>query len=155
MFYHSVRVGVDASGRLLAWHHRLVGQSFIIGTPLETGLAKNGVDVNAVEGIVDIPYAVPNLQVDWHNATSPVTTVWWRSVGHTHTAHAVEVMIDNSLMWRTKIPLHCLETRRCAGQAGHMKSDSSIYKGNSSTLRGKSNGGKIGLRTTPIWGMSD
>ena len=36
-----------------------------------------------------------------------------------------------------------------------MKSDSSIYKGNGSALRGKSNGGKIGLRATPIWGMSD
>ena len=41
-----------------------------------------------------------------------------------------------------------------AGRAGHMKSDPSIYKGHGSALRGKSNGGKIGLRATPIWGMS-
>jgi len=94
MFYHSVRAGLDASGKLLAWRHRLAGQSFILGTPLESNLVKSGVDVTAVEGIVDMPYAIPNLQVDWRNAASPVTTLWWRSVGHTHTAHAVEVMID-------------------------------------------------------------
>jgi hypothetical protein len=41
-----------------------------------------------------------------------------------------------------------------AGRAGHMKSDPCIYKGYGSALRGKSNGGKIGLRATPIWGMS-
>ena len=44
-------------------------------------LVKNSVDVTAVEGIVDMPYAVPNLQVDWRNAASPVTTLWWRSWG--------------------------------------------------------------------------
>jgi isoquinoline 1-oxidoreductase beta subunit len=37
---------------------------------------------------------VPNRYAEWHDAPSPVTTLWWRSVGHTHTAHAVEVMID-------------------------------------------------------------
>jgi isoquinoline 1-oxidoreductase beta subunit len=105
MFYHSVRAGLDASGKLLAWRHRLVGQSFILGTPLEANLVKNGVDVTAVEGIVDMPYAIPNLQVDWRNAASPVTTLWWRTVGHTHTAHAVEVMIDELAQAAKKDPL--------------------------------------------------
>jgi len=105
MFYHSVRAGLDSSGKLLAWRHRLVGQSFIIGTPMEGGLAKDGVDLTAVQGIVDMPYAIPNMQVDWRNATSPVTTLWWRSVGHTHTAHAVEVMIDELAQAANKDPL--------------------------------------------------
>jgi hypothetical protein len=38
--------------------------------------------------------------------------------------------------------------------AGHMKSDPPIYKGNGSALRGKSNGGKIGLGATVIWANS-
>jgi isoquinoline 1-oxidoreductase beta subunit len=94
MFYHNVKAAVDANGDLVAWQHRLVGQSFVIGTPLEGALVKNGVDLLAVEGVADMPYRVPNLMVDWHNPQSPVTTLWWRSVGHTHTAQAVEVMID-------------------------------------------------------------
>ena len=68
-------------------------------------MVKNGVDVTAVEGIVDMPYAIPNLQVDWRNAASPVTTLWWRSVGHTHTAHVVEVMIDELAHAAGKDPL--------------------------------------------------
>ncbi len=93
MFFHTVRAGLDAQGKLVAWQHRLVGQSFLFGSPFE-GLIKNGVDETAVEGAADMPYAIPNLQVDWVRTQSPVTTLWWRSVGHTHTAQAVEVMID-------------------------------------------------------------
>jgi isoquinoline 1-oxidoreductase beta subunit len=47
-----------------------------------------------VEGAADIPYAIPNLTVVWHKVDSPVTTLWWRSVGHSHTAQAVEVTVD-------------------------------------------------------------
>ncbi len=94
MFYHKVRAGLDAQGKLVAWQHRLVGQSFIFGSPFEAMIVKDGVDDTAVEGAADMPYAIPNLLVDWQRTNSPVTTLWWRSVGHTHTAHAVEVMMD-------------------------------------------------------------
>jgi len=94
MFLHNIRAGLDAEGKLIAWQQRLVGQSFIVGTPLELSMVKNGIDPTAVEGAFDMPYAVQNFAVDWHNATSAITTLWWRSVGHTHTAQAVEVTID-------------------------------------------------------------
>ncbi|MDY0881671.1 xanthine dehydrogenase family protein molybdopterin-binding subunit [Dongia soli] len=94
MFYHKLRGGLDKDGNLVAWEQRLVGQSFMIGSPFEKMMVKDGVDATAVEGAADMPYAVPAIQVDWHHATSPITTLWWRSVGHTHTAQAVEVMMD-------------------------------------------------------------
>jgi isoquinoline 1-oxidoreductase subunit beta len=94
MFYHKLRAGIDESGKLVAWEHRLVGQSFIIGSPFEAMIVKDGIDGTAVEGAADMPYAIPNLRVEWHHTSSPVTTLWWRSVGHTHTAQAVEVMMD-------------------------------------------------------------
>ncbi|MDQ0472322.1 xanthine dehydrogenase family protein molybdopterin-binding subunit [Labrys wisconsinensis] len=94
MFHHTVRAGLDAAGKLVAWEHRLVGQSFIVGTPLEAMVVKDGIDGTAVEGAADLPYAIPNLAVDWHRADSPIPTLWWRSVGHTHTAHAVETVMD-------------------------------------------------------------
>jgi isoquinoline 1-oxidoreductase beta subunit len=94
MFFHRVRAGLDAQGKLVAWQHRLVGQSFMYGSAFEAFAVKDGVDDTAVEGAADLPYAIPNLLVDWQRAQSPVTTLWWRSVGHTHTAQAVEVMVD-------------------------------------------------------------
>jgi len=94
MFYHAVKAGLDDKGNLIAWQHRLVGQSFMFGTALEPFVVKDGVDATAVEGVADMPYAIPNLHADWQRTESPITTLWWRSVGHTHTAQAVEVMMD-------------------------------------------------------------
>jgi isoquinoline 1-oxidoreductase beta subunit len=94
MVLHKVRAGLDPSGSLVAWEHRIVSQSFVMGTPMEATAVKNGIDESAVEGAADMPYAIPHLAVDWHHVPSPVTTLWWRSVGHSHTAHVVEVMID-------------------------------------------------------------
>ncbi len=94
MVYHKVRAGLDASGNIVGWEQRIVGQSFIFGTPFEAMIVKGGIDGTAVEGAADMPYAIPNLAVEWHQTRSAVPTLWWRSVGHTHTAQAVEVMID-------------------------------------------------------------
>ena len=94
MFYHKIRAALDPKGGIAAWQHRLVGASFMKGTAFAPVMVKNGVDATAVEGVSDMPYAVPNLLVDWHDAPTPITTLWWRSVGHSHTAQAVEVMVD-------------------------------------------------------------
>lgn len=94
MVYHRIRAGLDATGKVAGWDHKIVAQSFMVGTPLEPMVVKDGIDSTAVEGAADLPYAIENLAVDWHLVSSPVTTLWWRSVGHTHTAQATEVMID-------------------------------------------------------------
>jgi isoquinoline 1-oxidoreductase beta subunit len=92
--YHTVSAGLDGGGALVAWQQRIVCQSFIAGTPFEGAIFKNGVDVVAVEGAADLPYAVPNLLVDWQQAPGGVPTLWWRSVGHSHTAFVVETFLD-------------------------------------------------------------
>jgi isoquinoline 1-oxidoreductase beta subunit len=91
--YHSVRAALDAAGSPLAWEQHVVVQSFLADTPF-AGLIKNGVDDTAVEGANDIPYAIPNIRVDWHQAPGGVPTLWWRSVGHSHTAFVIETLID-------------------------------------------------------------
>jgi isoquinoline 1-oxidoreductase beta subunit len=92
--YHQVRAGLDAAGALVAWQQRIVCQSFIAGTPFEAAIIKDGVDETAVEGAKDIPYHIPNLLVDWHKAPGGVPTLWWRSVGHSHSAFVVETFLD-------------------------------------------------------------
>jgi isoquinoline 1-oxidoreductase beta subunit len=94
LFYHELEAGLDADGKPVAWHHRLVGQSIAIGSPFEGALVKDGVDVTSVEGASTLPYAIPNLRVDLHSPKLPVPVQWWRSVGSTHTAFAVETFID-------------------------------------------------------------
>jgi len=84
---------LDADGKPVAWQHRIVCQSFLAGTPFEP-LIKNGLDETAVEGAHDIPYDIPNLLVDWQPAPGGVPTLWWRSVGHSHTAFVVETFLD-------------------------------------------------------------
>lgn len=92
--YHAIGAGLDAAGNPVAWQHRIVCQSFIVGTPYETFVVKEGVDAVAVEGAADLPYEIPNLLVDWKIAPGGVPTLWWRSVGHSHTAFVVETFLD-------------------------------------------------------------
>jgi isoquinoline 1-oxidoreductase beta subunit len=93
MFHHRLSGGIDASGKVIAWKQTLVGQSFLVGTPFAS-MIKNGVDDTSVEGASDAPYAVPARLVDVHNPPGPIPTLWLRSVGHSHTAFAVESFMD-------------------------------------------------------------
>ena len=92
-YLHRVKVGLDSEGNVLAWKHVIVGQSIMDGTPF-AGLIKNGVDATSVEGVSDLPYLASNLHVELHTTKVGVPVLWWRSVGHTHTAFVVESMID-------------------------------------------------------------
>jgi isoquinoline 1-oxidoreductase beta subunit len=92
MYVHGIRGAVD-QGTLVAWQHRVVGQSIMRGTPFE-GFIQNGIDPTSVEGVADMAYAIPNLQVELHTTELGVPIQWWRSVGHTHTAFAVETFMD-------------------------------------------------------------
>ena len=92
--YHTIKVGLDAKGAITGWRHMIVGKSILIGSPFEAMLVKNGIDSATVEGASDTPYQLPAYRFEVHNAREGVPVLWWRSVGHTHTAHAMEVMID-------------------------------------------------------------
>jgi isoquinoline 1-oxidoreductase beta subunit len=94
LFVHALQGGIDANGNIVAWRHRLVGQSILTGTAFEPMLVKEGIDATSVEGATTLPYAIPNLAVELHSPRLPVTVQWWRSVGSTHTAYATEVFLD-------------------------------------------------------------
>ena len=94
MWYDRIAACLDAKGLPLAWHHRIVGQSIAAGTPFESGMVKDGIDDASVEGAADTPYAIPNLQVELHSPKNAVPVLWWRSVGHSHTAFVMESFLD-------------------------------------------------------------
>jgi isoquinoline 1-oxidoreductase beta subunit len=64
-----------------------------MGTPFEEFLVKNGVDSVTVEGVADTAYELP-LSLDVHHPKVNVPVLWWRSVGHSHTAFVMETLID-------------------------------------------------------------
>jgi len=93
MYYHKMSAALGEDGKPLAWQHRIVGQSIMQGSPFE-GMIKDGIDPTSVEGAENMPYAVPNMTVDLITTELKVPVQWWRSVGSTHTAYAVETFID-------------------------------------------------------------
>ncbi len=90
---HRVEIGLAANGQVQSWTHRIVGQSILKGTPFEQWLVKDGIDATSVEGVADTGYALP-MAVQLHSTTQNVPVLWWRSVGHTHTAFVMETLID-------------------------------------------------------------
>jgi isoquinoline 1-oxidoreductase beta subunit len=93
MHVHRAEIGFDGKGKVLGWNHTIVGQSILIGTPFEQFMVKNGVDSVSTEGVADTPYDVP-LALQVHHPKVNVPVLWWRSVGHTHTAFVMETLID-------------------------------------------------------------
>jgi isoquinoline 1-oxidoreductase subunit beta len=94
MHAHRVEIGIGADGMPVAWRHVIVGQSITAGTPFAAFTTKNGVDETAVEGVADTHYDIPNFLVTVHHPTVNVPVLWFRSVGHTHTAFVMETLID-------------------------------------------------------------
>ena len=94
MHFHRVEIGVGPDGMPIAWRHVIVGQSITAGTVFESFTTKNGVDSTAVEGAADTDYNVPNFHVSVHHPKINVPVLWFRSVGHTHTAFVMETLVD-------------------------------------------------------------
>ena len=93
-YVHHLKAALAKDGTITAWYHHVVGQSIMTGTPFEAGYVKNGVDPTTVEGANKLPYTLPNMKVDLTTTKVGVPVLWWRAVGSTHTAYAVEAFID-------------------------------------------------------------
>jgi isoquinoline 1-oxidoreductase subunit beta len=92
MYLHKLTAGLDEQGNLIAWQHRIVGQSVLGNDP---HWIVNGVDITSVAGASNIPYDIPNILVDLHTPVLGVPVDKWRSVGDSHTAFAVETFLDD------------------------------------------------------------
>jgi len=92
MHVHRAEIGFDGKGNILAWDHVIVGQSILKGSPFESFMVKDGIDSTMVEGMKE-PYDVP-MRLSVHHPQVNVPVLWWRSVGSTHTAYAMETLLD-------------------------------------------------------------
>jgi len=96
---HTVRGGIDAAGGVVSWDQVVAAQSFFKGTAMEAMGMQKGIDGSLTEGLggEEAIYKFPNSRVGQHIMTAGVPTLWWRSVGNTHTAFAMETFLDQLL----------------------------------------------------------
>lgn len=89
--YNVLRAALDAQGMPVAWLHRIVGPSLLA----QRGeVLPNGIDRTMVEGAANLPYDIPNLQVEYHYKDAGVPVGFWRSVGASQNAFITESFID-------------------------------------------------------------
>jgi len=63
------------------------GARFLIG--------KDGVDKQAVEGLVNLPYDIPNVRVSWVEHDTKIPVHFWRAVGSSHNPFVLESLMDD------------------------------------------------------------
>src|SRR5213078_3174734 len=90
--YHRFQAGLDGTGQPVAWTHRIVAPSIM--ARVFPNFVKNGLDTEAVEGGVGMPYAVPNVHVDYVLTDTGIPVGFWRSVNNSFNAFVVESFID-------------------------------------------------------------
>jgi CO/xanthine dehydrogenase Mo-binding subunit len=92
-YYDRLAAGLDAHGKPVAWSHRIVGPS-IMARFLPPGF-KDGIDIDGVDGAVQLLYDIPAIQIEYVRHEEPVLNAgFWRGVGVTHNNFVVESFID-------------------------------------------------------------
>ncbi len=105
IYVHRMRAGLDENGDIVAWQHRIAGQSIVAGSPFEGALVKDGIDKTSVEGGNALPYRIPNFSAELHTMPAGVPVLWWRAVGSTHTGFSVEAFLDELLVEAKRDPV--------------------------------------------------
>jgi isoquinoline 1-oxidoreductase beta subunit len=88
---HEMRGVVDQSGHPLVWSHRIASTS--IGAWWDPP-DKQAPEKSEVGGAEQMPYAIPNVRLEYNPVASAVPPLWWRSVEHSFNGFAVESFID-------------------------------------------------------------
>jgi isoquinoline 1-oxidoreductase subunit beta len=101
--YTKIEGGLDESGNVIAWYHKIACPS--IFARVFPGMMKNGIDNAAVEGVENMEYEITNVAAEYVRADLPVPVGFWRSVGSSHNAFTVESFVDELAAAAKKDPL--------------------------------------------------
>jgi isoquinoline 1-oxidoreductase subunit beta len=93
VYRDTVAATLSADGKVAVWKYRVSGSS-VLARWLPPAF-QNGIDFDAVDSAVDMPYDIPNMQVEFVRAEPPaLTTGFWRGVGPNNNVFAIECFMD-------------------------------------------------------------
>jgi isoquinoline 1-oxidoreductase beta subunit len=102
--YRDTIAATLSGGKIVGWKYRVSGSS-VMARWFPAGFAK-GVDIDGVDSAIDIPYEIPNLQVEFLRAEPrAVPTGFWRGVGPNNNVFAIESFMDELARKAGKDPI--------------------------------------------------
>ena len=102
--YRNVISASLAGGKVAAWKYKVCGSS-ILARWLPPAFQK-GIDGDAVDSAVDMPYDIPDFQVQYVRVEPrAVPTGWWRGVGPNNNVFAIESFMDELAQKAGKDPI--------------------------------------------------
>ena len=84
------KAGFDLDKNLIAYSNRSVTHSI----RADHGGSSKKIDSSSVSGLVDMPYEVEHKKISHTAKNTHLTSWWWRSVGHSQNAYAMECFVD-------------------------------------------------------------
>ncbi|MEA2921779.1 MAG: isoquinoline 1-oxidoreductase subunit beta [Bradyrhizobium sp.] len=102
--YRDTIAATLSDGKIVGWKYKVAG-SAIIARWLPPAFAK-GIDIDAVDSAVDMPYDIPNFHVEFVRVEPPaVPTGFWRGVGANNNVFAIECFMDELARKAGKDPI--------------------------------------------------
>jgi isoquinoline 1-oxidoreductase subunit beta len=94
-YYHTVSVehleaGVDGQGKPVAWLHRSVAPTIISTFNVD---ARNEAPLELGMGVINVPFAIPNVRIENPEAIAHTRIGWFRSVSNIPHAFAVQSFV--------------------------------------------------------------
>lgn len=121
MTAHYIEAGLDAEGRIAAWHHRVIGESVQAYTNPANFERTGGRDVILMKGTVLEHYGIPHRRAEFVRQISGTRVSPLRGVGPGHNFFAIEGFIDEIAHSQGKDPLaYRLEQTRNSPRAMHL-----------------------------------
>jgi isoquinoline 1-oxidoreductase beta subunit len=102
--YRDTIAATLSDGKIVGWKYRVTGAA-IIARWLPPAFQK-GIDIDAIDSAVDMPYDIPNFHVEYVRAEPPaVPTGFWRGVGPNNNVFAIECFMDELARKAGKDPI--------------------------------------------------
>jgi isoquinoline 1-oxidoreductase subunit beta len=102
--YRDTIAATLSDGRIFGWKYRVTG-SAVIARWLPPAFQK-GIDIDAIDSAVDMPYDIPHFHVEYVRAEPPaVPTGFWRGVGPNNNVFAIECFMDELARKAGKDPI--------------------------------------------------